>query len=121
MQAATSHIFFYGMTSRGLENTSCYDSEGFGGEHCRVSVWQEFYADYFAIDPFHFTLDLHANHVSMLPTVADPHNSQQACDRMLDAIAAVFLSLKKRPVIRYERSSEIARRVAQDAAVSNKS
>jgi hypothetical protein len=54
----------------------------------------------------------------MLPTVVDPHNSQQACDRMLDAIAAVFLSLKKRPVIRYERSSEIARRVAQDAAVS---
>jgi vacuolar protein sorting-associated protein 45 len=54
----------------------------------------------------------------MLPTVVDPQNSQQACDRMLDAIAAVFLSLKKRPVIRYERSSEIARRVAQDAAVS---
>lgn len=85
-------------------------------EHDLVQQVQEFYADYFAIDPFHFTLDLHANHVSMLPTVVDPQNSQQACDRMLDAIAAVFLSLKKRPVIRYERSSEIARRVAQDAA-----
>lgn len=85
-------------------------------EHDLVQQVQEFYADYFAIDPFHFTLDLPANHVSMLPTVVDPHNSQQACDRMLDAIAAVFLSLKKRPVIRYERSSEIARRVAQDAA-----
>lgn len=83
-----------------------------------VVLWQEFYADYFAIDPFHFTLNLPANHLCMLPTVSDPHLSQLACDRMLDGIAAVFLSLKKRPVIRYERSSEIARRVAQDAAVS---
>ena len=83
----------------------------------RKLVWQEFYADYFAIDPFHFTLNLPSNHLSMLPTVADPHNSQLACDRMLDGIAAIFLSLKKRPVIRYERSSEISKRVAQDAAV----
>jgi len=85
-------------------------------EHDLVQQVQEFYADYFAIDPFHFTLNLPSNHLSMLPTVADPHNSQLACDRMLDGIAAIFLSLKKRPVIRYERSSEISKRVAQDAA-----
>jgi vacuolar protein sorting-associated protein 45 len=81
-------------------------------------MMQEFFADYFAIDPFHFTLNLSGNHLYMLPTVADSHNSQQACDRMLDGIAAVFLSLKKRPVIRYQRSSEIAQRLAQDSAVS---
>jgi len=85
-------------------------------EHDLVQQVQEFFADYFAIDPFHFTLNLSGNHLRMLPTVADSHNSQQACDRMLDGIAAVFLSLKKRPVIRYQRSSEIAQRLAQDSA-----
>ena len=42
---------------------------------------------------------------------------QQICDRMVEGISAVFLALKRRPAIRYQRSSEIARRVAQESAV----
>lgn len=80
-------------------------------------VWQEFFADYFAIDPYHFTLNLPSNYLCMLPTVLDPQNSQLACDRIVEGIAAVFLSMKRRPAIRYQRSSEISKRVAQDAAV----
>ncbi|XP_020529753.1 vacuolar protein sorting-associated protein 45 homolog isoform X1 [Amborella trichopoda] len=84
-------------------------------EHEVVQQVQEFYADFVAIDPYHFTLNLPSNHIYMLPAVADPPSSQRFCDRAVDGIAAVFLALKRRPVIRYQRSSEIARRIAQEA------
>ncbi|KAL4202634.1 hypothetical protein AMTRI_Chr02g264620 [Amborella trichopoda] len=86
-------------------------------EHEVVQQVQEFYADFVAIDPYHFTLNLPSNHIYMLPAVADPPSSQRFCDRAVDGIAAVFLALKRRPVIRYQRSSEIARRIAQEALV----
>ncbi|KAL2622932.1 hypothetical protein R1flu_003137 [Riccia fluitans] len=84
--------------------------------HEVVQQVQEFYADYFALDPYHFTLNLPSNYLCMLPTLLDPQNTQLACDRIVEGIAAVFLSMKRRPAIRYERNSEIARKVAQDAA-----
>lgn len=80
-------------------------------------ILQEFYADFVAIDPFHFTLNIPANHMYMLPAVVDPSGLQQFCDRVIDGIAAIFLALKRRPVIRYQRTSDIAKRVAQEAAV----
>lgn len=58
------------------------------------------------------------NHIYMLPTVADPPSTQSFCDRAVDGITAVFLALKRRPVIRYQRTSEIAKRIAQESAVS---
>jgi vacuolar protein sorting-associated protein 45 len=78
---------------------------------------QEYFGDYFAIDPYHFTLNLPSNHLCMVPSVMDPHASQRAGDRIVEGLASVFLSLKKRPVIRYQRSSEIARRIATDVGV----
>ncbi|KAK9134596.1 hypothetical protein Syun_013926 [Stephania yunnanensis] len=77
---------------------------------------QEFYADFVAIDPYHFTLNYQFNHIYMLPTVVDPPSSQIFCDRVVDAISAVFLALKRRPVIRYQRTSDVAKRIAQEAA-----
>lgn len=81
---------------------------------------QEFFADFSAIDPHHFTLNLRMNHVYMLPAVIDPPATQSFCDRVVDGIAAVFLALKRRPVIRYQRTSDIAKRIAQETAVSKK-
>lgn len=79
---------------------------------------QEFFADFSAIDPFHFTLNLQMNHIYMLPAVVDPTSVQSFCDRVVDGIATVFLALKRRPVIRYQRTSDIAKRIAQETAVS---
>ncbi|KAJ8648852.1 hypothetical protein MRB53_001875 [Persea americana] len=81
-----------------------------------VQQVQEFYADFVAVDPHHFTLNMHSNHMYMLPAVADFPSSQYFCDRAVDGIAAVFLALKRRPVIRYQRTSDIAKRIAQEAA-----
>jgi vacuolar protein sorting-associated protein 45 len=78
---------------------------------------QEFYADFVSIDPYHFTLNLPSNYIYMLPPVADPQSSQLFCDRVRDGISAVFLALKRRPIIRYQRSSDIARRIAQESSV----
>lgn len=79
---------------------------------------QEFFADFCAIDPYHFTLNMQMNHIYMLPAVVDPPSSHSFCDRAVDGIAAVFLALKRRPVIRYQRASDIAKRIAQETAVS---
>lgn len=79
---------------------------------------QEFYADFVANEPYHFTLNIPSNHLYMLPAVVDPSSLQLFSDQVVDGIAAVFLALKRRPVIRYQRTSDIAKRIAQATAVS---
>lgn len=54
----------------------------------------------------------------MLPAAVDLSGLQRFCDRVVDGIAALFLTLKRRPVIRYSQTSDVAKRVAQEAAVS---
>ncbi|XP_058103232.1 vacuolar protein sorting-associated protein 45 homolog [Magnolia sinica] len=81
-----------------------------------VQQVQEFYADFVAVDPYHFTFNINSNHLYMLPAMVDPSSSQNFCDRVVDGIAAVFLAMKRRPVIRYQRTSDIAKRIAQEAA-----
>lgn len=82
-------------------------------------IIQEFYADFVAIDPYHFTLHVPSNYIYILPAMVDPSTSQRFCDRVVDGLAAVFLALKRRPVIRYQRTSDIAKRIAQEASVSS--
>ncbi|PRQ24854.1 putative sec1-like protein [Rosa chinensis] len=105
------HLFF----SNILKDTQIHilaDSD----EHEVVQQVQEFYADFVAIDPYHFTLNMPSNHIYMLPAVVDHSNLQRFCDRVVDGIASIFLALKRRPVIRYQRTSDIAKRIAQETA-----
>ncbi|KAB2603610.1 vacuolar protein sorting-associated protein 45-like protein [Pyrus ussuriensis x Pyrus communis] len=105
------HLFF----SNILKDTQIHilaDSD----EHEVVQQLQEFYADFVATDPYHFTLNMPSNHMYMLPAVVDHSNLQRFCDQVVDGIAAVFLALKRRPVIRYQRTSDIAKRIAQETA-----
>lgn len=102
-----------------------YDSFAYSNDNLRmlrmtlacILVFQEFYADFCAIDPYHFTLNIQNNHMYMLPTVVDPPGMQSFCDRAVDGIASVFLAFKRRPVIRYQRTSDVAKRIAQETAV----
>lgn len=75
---------------------------------------QEFYADFVAVDPYHFSLNMPSNHLYIIPAVVDPPGLQRFCDRAVDGISALFLALKRRPVIRYQRTSDIAKRIAQE-------
>jgi vacuolar protein sorting-associated protein 45 len=49
--------------------------------------------------------------------VVDPPGMQSFCDRAVDGIASVFLALKRRPIIRYQRTSDAAKRIARETAV----
>ncbi|KAK4747650.1 hypothetical protein SAY87_014236 [Trapa incisa] len=105
------HLFF----SNILKDTQIHilaDSD----EQEVVQQVQEFYADFIAVDPFHFTLNIPSNHMYMLPAVVDPPQLQQFCDRAVDGISAVFLALKRRPVVRYQRTSDIAKRIAHEVS-----
>ncbi|XP_033141340.1 vacuolar protein sorting-associated protein 45 homolog isoform X2 [Brassica rapa] len=105
------HLFFSNL----LKDTQIHilaDSD----EQEVVQQVQEFYADFVAGDPYHFTLNMAANHLYMLPAVVDPSGLQRYSDRVVDGIAAVFLALKRRPVIRYQRTSDTAKRIAQETA-----
>jgi len=60
-----------------------------------------------------------SNYIYMLPAVVDPSALQRFSDRVVEGLAAVFLTLKRRPVIRYQRTSDIAKRIAHEASVSS--
>ncbi|KAL0391808.1 UNVERIFIED_CONTAM: Vacuolar protein sorting-associated protein 45 [Sesamum radiatum] len=105
------HLFFSNM----LKDTQLHNIAD-SDEHEIVQQVQEFYADFVAIDAYHFTFNIAPNHMYMLPAVVDPSSLQQFCDRVIDGIAAIFLALKRRPVIRYSRTSDIAKRIAQEAS-----
>lgn len=82
-----------------------------------IFYMQEFYADYVAADAYHFTLNIASNYMYMLPAVVDPSGLQRFCEMAVDGLAAIFLSLKRRPIIRYSKTSDIAKRIAQEASV----
>ena len=81
-------------------------------EHEVVHQVQEFYADYFAINPDTFSLNIE----SCIPT--SPANHQAILDRICEGLGAILLSLRRRPVIRYEKASELAQRTAQELTVN---
>ncbi|KAF3959821.1 hypothetical protein CMV_015406 [Castanea mollissima] len=105
------HLFF----SNILKDTQIHNLAD-ADEQEVVQQIQEFYADFVAIDPDHFTLNMPSNHIYMLPAVVDPSNSQHFCDRVVGGIVSIFLALKRIPIIRYQRNSDIAKRIAQETA-----
>eukprot|EP00850_Spirogloea_muscicola_P012538 SM000081S22672 [mRNA] locus=s81:444749:449655:- [translate_table: standard] len=76
----------------------------------------EFYGDYFALDPYHFVVGGAGLQRPFLAPEPDTQHAVQLCRLAIDGLASVFLSLKRRPLIRYQRGSAIAQRVAHEAA-----
>ncbi|XP_074639862.1 vacuolar protein sorting-associated protein 45-like [Acropora palmata] len=75
-------------------------------DHEVVRDVQEFYADFYAVSPHVFSLNI--------PNCSRSGNwDLEALDRSSQGILAVLLSLKKYPIIRYQYSSEMARRLAE--------
>ncbi|XP_052111190.1 vacuolar protein sorting-associated protein 45 homolog [Arachis duranensis] len=104
------HLFF----SNILKDTQIHIL-AYSDEHEAVQQVQEFYVDFVAVDPYHFILHIPSSYIYMLPAVVDPSTLQRFYDRVVDGVAAVFLALKRRPVIRYQRTSDIAKRIAHEA------
>eukprot|EP00227_Mantoniella_beaufortii_P017677 CAMPEP_0197586184 /NCGR_PEP_ID=MMETSP1326-20131121/8240_1 /TAXON_ID=1155430 /ORGANISM="Genus nov. species nov., Strain RCC2288" /LENGTH=572 /DNA_ID=CAMNT_0043150777 /DNA_START=220 /DNA_END=1938 /DNA_ORIENTATION=- len=83
-------------------------------EHQVVRQVQEVYASFLAVDPFLFTLGTSNNHDYLSWKPPSTHSQLNAVDGVVEGLAAFLLSVKRRPVIRHQRSSEISRRVAED-------
>ncbi|XP_065836876.1 vacuolar protein sorting-associated protein 45-like [Oscarella lobularis] len=71
-------------------------------EHEVVKEIQEAYADYIAVNPHLFSLNL--------PTCSQPGGlwDEESLRRVTEGLSALLLSLKKRPVIRYQAKSRMA-------------
>ncbi|ORY76290.1 Sec1-like protein [Leucosporidium creatinivorum] len=93
-------------------------------EHELVREVQEYFADYSPLTSSHFSL-------SLLPTPLHPSPTQRAValygdtpntfspsslalPRHIEGLTALLLSLKKRPIIRYERMSPMAKKLGQE-------
>ncbi|BGP20303.1 hypothetical protein JCM10213_002068 [Rhodosporidiobolus nylandii] len=97
-------------------------------EHELVREVQEYFCDYSPLTSSHFSL-------SLLPTPLHPSPTQRAISlygdspssfsssspalsRHLEGLTSLLLSLKKRPIVRYERMSGMARKLGQDLVYS---
>eukprot|EP00475_Leptophrys_vorax_P018521 TRINITY_DN2534_c0_g1_i1.p1 TRINITY_DN2534_c0_g1~~TRINITY_DN2534_c0_g1_i1.p1 ORF type:complete len:588 (+),score=191.58 TRINITY_DN2534_c0_g1_i1:697-2460(+) len=83
-------------------------------EHEVVRSVQEFYGDYYAVNPDLFTLNVES--VRTLynePIVSD---NLRKLNRIRDGILSVLLSLRAKPYIRYQGSSSLAKRIANEVA-----
>jgi len=85
--------------------------------HYLSLVSQEYFADYAPLLPSLFSL----NHlpVAAKPLYGPSPNSwdPMALERTVQGITAVMLSLKKKPVIRYEKMSSMAKKLALEIQV----
>jgi vacuolar protein sorting-associated protein 45 len=85
-------------------------------ENEAVRQVQEMYASFLAVDPTVFTLDVPRNdHLLRYASLA-PSARSSVIDPIVEGIASFLLSVKRRPAIRAQSNSEVARRVASDVA-----
>ena len=76
----------------------------------------EYYADVTAVDRNVFALELGESNSALMNPAQWSRSVGVAVDRCVEGISSVLLALKRRPFIRYQRSSEAARRLAADVA-----
>jgi len=83
-----------------------------------VEQVQEFYADYVVLDGHHFCVPMKHPSLFLSPGFGaydgqrgDP-NELSSVDRMTQGLSALLLSLRRRPVIRYQNGSDVAVRLS---------
>eukprot|EP01101_Sappina_pedata_P012209 TRINITY_DN8349_c0_g1_i1.p1 TRINITY_DN8349_c0_g1~~TRINITY_DN8349_c0_g1_i1.p1 ORF type:complete len:576 (-),score=250.29 TRINITY_DN8349_c0_g1_i1:33-1727(-) len=77
-------------------------------EHEVVAQVQEYFCDYYAVNPDLFNLNIDSV-ISL-----EPSFHQAVTERICDGLTAVLLSLKKNPVIRYQKNSEMCQRISRE-------
>eukprot|EP00798_Chlamydomonas_sp_ICE-L_P025257 gene25257-10905_t len=83
----------------------------------RVMEVKEFYGDFIAVDNIHFTIPVGVkNDLFITPKPAGSSLSTaqeiEVNDRFVQGLSALFLALRRRPVIRYQRGSDACQRLA---------
>ncbi|KAK3944717.1 vacuolar protein sorting-associated protein 45 [Diplogelasinospora grovesii] len=86
-------------------------------DHEVVKLVQEIFADYVVINPDLFTLNLSVPQQRIWSTSPDTWNTD-SLQRVTEGIIAVLLSLKKKPLIRYQKNSLLAKKLASEVRYS---
>lgn len=82
-------------------------------EHDVVKEVQEYFADYVPINPALFSLNFSSPPLKLWANT--PHEwDNSALDRHTSGLVALLLSLKKKPVVRYERMSALAKKLGEE-------
>jgi hypothetical protein len=82
-------------------------------DHEVVKTVQEHFADYVVINPDLFTLDLTSPRYRIWNGSSDMWHTD-TLHRTSEGLVALLLSLKKKPLVRYEKSSLLARKLATE-------
>ena len=82
-------------------------------DHEVVRVVQEHFADYLVVNPDVFTLDLNYPRMKIWGNGPELWDAR-ALERATEGLMAVLLSLKKKPLIRYEKNSLMAKKLATE-------
>ncbi|KAI9646587.1 vacuolar protein sorting-associated protein 45 [Ciborinia camelliae] len=82
-------------------------------DHEVVKLVQEHFADYIVVNPDLFTFDLGFPKQRIWSSNSDMWNPD-ALQRTTEGLIAVLLSLKKKPLIRYEKNSLLAKKLATE-------
>ena len=82
-------------------------------DHEIVRAVQEHFADYIVVNPDLFTLDLKLPRQRIWSSTSDLWNTD-SLQRTTEGLIAVLLSLKKAPLIRYEKNSLLAKKLANE-------
>ncbi|GFH21045.1 VPS33 protein, partial [Haematococcus lacustris] len=75
----------------------------------------ELFGDFCVIDSHHFMIPCHRNDILLAPSTAASSTAiiqAEMLDRMVQGLSALFLAVRRRPIIRYQRNSEQASRLA---------
>ena len=106
---AEFHVYFTNVVRDGfLQELADAD------EHERIRVVQEIFCDYLILDRHLFTVPVNFKSTLLKPVAKDRGRAMQNADRVVEGVASLLLTLKRRAVIRYSANSDVASLVANN-------
>ena len=106
---AEYHVYFTNVVRDGfLQELADAD------EHERVRVVQELFCDYLILDRHLFTVPVNFRSALLKPVAKDRGRAMQNADRVVEGVASLLLTLKRRAVIRHSANSDVASLVANN-------
>lgn len=105
---AEYHLFFSNIVKKShLERLAESD------DHEIVTKVQELFADYLVVNSDLFTFNMHSPNFRIFGDQFDTWNSE-ALNRSVEGLSGLLLSLKMKPLIRFDKNSQMCRKLASE-------
>lgn len=86
-------------------------------DHEVVRIVQEYFIDFLVINPDLFSLSIAGPQRRIWSTTSSDMWNPDTLVRATEGLLAILLTLKKKPLIRYEKNSLLAKKLAQEIKV----